>query len=513
MDKEWELIENIFKQARKDLYYPPIVNVELADIEASEIDFSDRSYRILVGNDMIRKLSEKALLGIFHHELNHWAKHPYDAKTVIMEDHFLKGIPNKNTIRNLYDDVVVNLDLIINKGLREVAEVYSELPAMTKIDRLLREFYRALTDLNFGEVRLEEDLRERLMVLIRIDFLNMSKARIKANIRKFAETIKDLADEGVCIPFNLFSLRDFGYGEIKKAMRHIAEEITPQEYKEIAEEVLNKLKEEPGISAAEEYLLRELERPDTLWYRIKAQKYAIYIEKLSKKDSLYPNELKDFELDESMDIFSPVESYGKVLPGLAKKYELEKFEGHEALSLPNVVILLDSSGSMRHPGRDISYAVLGAFSIARNYLEHGSKVGVINFSDQNLELQPMRESYRVCEMLRTYQGGGTTLHLNQLKQYVSEIKSKNNGEEMDYILITDAGIDNITHVVEYLSTLKDRVTVIWIKSDVKDYEKFEKNYRSMKEGLPSNVTFVEIEEEKDIPRIAVGKSFGYYAGH
>ncbi len=513
MDKDWKMIEDIFKQARKDLYYPPIVNVELADIETSEIDFSGRSYRILVGKDMISKLSEKALLGIFHHELNHWAKHPYDAKMVILEDHFLQGIPNKNTMRNLYDDVVVNLDLIINKGLREVAEVYRELPAMSKIDRLLREFYRALTDLDFGEVRLEEDLRERLMVLNRIDFLNMSRARIKANIRKFAETIKDLTDEEICLPLNLFSLKDFNYDEIKKAMRHIAEEITPQEYKEIAREVLNELKKEPGISPAEESLFRELERPDIGWYRIRAQKYAVYIEALSKKDSLYPSELKDFELGESIDIFSPVESYGKVLPGLAKKYELEEFEGHDVVSLPNVVIMLDSSGSMRHPGREISYAVLGAFSIARNYLEHGSKVGVINFSDQNLELKPIRESYKVYEMLRTYQGGGTTLHLNHIKQYMGKIKRENNGEEIDHILITDAGIDNITNVVEYLSKLNDRVTIIWIKSDVKDYERFEKNHRFMKEGLPSHVTFVEIEEEKDIPRIAVGKSFGSYAGH
>jgi hypothetical protein len=96
---------------------------------------------------------------------------------------------------------------------------------------------------------------------------------------------------------------------------------------------------------------------------------------------------------------------------------------------------------------------------------------------------------------------------------VAKIKSENNGGEMDYILITDAGIDNITSVVEYLSKLNGRVTIIWIKSDVKDYESFEKNYSFMKEGLPPYVTFVEIEEEKDIPRIAVGKSFGFYAKH
>lgn len=513
MDKDWKIIEGIFKQARKDLYYPPIVKAEPADRKTCEIDFSGRSFRIFVGKDIITKLSEKALLGIFHHELNHWAKHPYDAKTVILEDHFLKGISNKNDIRNLYDDVVVNLDLIINKGLKEVADVYRELPAAGKVDKLLREFYRALTDLNFGEVKLEESLKERLAGLIGIDFLNINRARIKTNIRKFAEIIGGLSDEETCLPFSFFSLRDFNYDEIKRAMRDIAKEIDPKEYKEIAMEVLNEIKREPGISPGEKSLLRDLEKPNTTWYRIMAQRYAIYIEALSKKDSLYPQELKDFGLDENIDTFSPVESYGKVLPGLAKRYELEEFEGHDANSIPDAIIILDSSGSMRQPDTEISYAVLGAFSIARNYLEYDSRVGVINFSDQNIEIQPTKERTKVYEMLKIYQGGGTTLHLNDLKKYISKIKSRNNDEEMDYILITDAGIDNITDVVEYLSKLKDRVTIIWIKSDVKDYESFEKGYRLMKEGLPPSVTFTEIENERDIPRIAVGKSFGFYAGH
>ncbi|MBM4128723.1 MAG: hypothetical protein FJ243_01240 [Nitrospira sp.] len=513
MDKDWKTIQKVFRQARKDLYYPPIVKVELVDMQTCGIDFSSRRYTILVGKDMIKRLSEKALLGILHHELNHWAKHPYDAKMVILEDHYLEGVPNKNYIRNLYDDVVVNLDLIINKGLREVAEVYRELPALSRIDRLLRKFYRTLTSLDFGEMLLEDELEERLTRLIGIDFLNTSKVRIRANIRKFSETIGDLADEEICLPFSVFSIRDFGHDEIKRAMRYIAEEVDPLEYTDIAGEVMNELAGESGISPGEKPLLYDVQRPDIGWYRIRARRYAVYIESLSKKDSLYPYELKDFELDESIDTFSPVESYGKVLPGLAKRYELREFEGHRAISLPNVLILMDSSGSMRDPGKEISYALLGAFSIARNYLEHGSKVGVINFSVRNLELKLTRDRNKVYEMLGIYQGGGTTLYLNHLKRYIAEITSRNGGEEMDYILITDAGIDNITDVTEYLSQLRGRVTIIWIKSEVKDNERFEEGYRLLKESLPISVTFVEIEDERDIPRIAVGKSFGFYAGH
>jgi predicted small secreted protein len=109
----------------------------------------------------------------------------------------------------------------------------------------------------------------------------------------------------------------------------------------------------------------------------------------------------------------------------------------------------------------------------------------------------------VYEILKIYQGGGTTLHLDDFEQYMRRI----DGNEKDCILITDVGLDNISEVIDYFSKLKNRLTIIWIKSDVKDYEIFQKSYKLLKEGLPF-VTFVEVEDERDIPRIAVGKSFG-----
>jgi len=519
MDKDWEsTVNRIFKQARKDLYYPPIVKVEPAEVQTSEIDFSGRKYKIHLGRKIIKRLSQEALLGMFHHELNHWAKHPYDAKTIILECHFLGEISNKDAIRNLYDDVVTNLDLIINKGLEHIAQVYRELPAISKMDRLLRGFYQEVTGIDFGKIGFEEKFKQKLKRLCEIDFLDTHKVRLKTNIRQFAQIIEDLVDEQIQLPFSIFSHKDLGPEEIKRVMRDIAKEVDPQEYKRITEEVLKdikldvkegKEKQEAGISPGEKTLLKELKRPDVGWYKIRAQRYAIYIEALSKKGSLYPSEISDFGLDDSIDTFHAIESYGKVLPGLAKKFKLEEFEGHEEISIPDAIIIIDSSGSMRNPDKETSYAVLGAFSIARNYLEHGSRVGVINFSNANLELELTKNRDKVYEMLKTYQGGGTTLHLNDLQQYMAKMS----GREMDYILMTDAGIDNIQKVVDYFSRLKSRLTIIWIKSDVKEYERFQKCCELLREKLPASVTFIEVEDEKDIPRIAVGKSFGVYAGH
>jgi hypothetical protein len=499
-------LKKIFQDARKDLYYPPITKFEFADV--SELDFSARKYKLFLSKELAKKLSEGALLGTFHHELNHWARHPYDAKTIILEYYWMGESKNKKIIRNLYDDVVVNLDLVINKGLDEIANVYRELPAIGRVDSLLRAFFRETTGIDFGKFRLDEELRQKLKELYEIDFLDPSKIRIKTNIRRFVQIIENLAEEAR-IQFSIFGLEDLAPEEIRKAMGDIAREVDPQEYRKIASQVLKELnikekKEKQGIGIAKgEKLVKELEKPDVSWYKTRAQRYAIYIKALSKKGSLYPNEIKDFELDENLDVYSPTDSYGKILPGIAKKYELDEFEGHEEVLIPDVVIIIDSSGSMRNPDREISYAVLGGFAIARNYFEHGSKVGVINFSSKNIELEPTRDRDRVYEMLRIYQGSGTTLHLDSLEQYMKKIGAEN---EKDYILMTDMGLDNISEVVDYFSKV-NRLTIIWIKSDVKDYEIFQKSYKLLKDKLPS-ATFVEVDDEKDIPRIAVG-SFVY----
>ena len=519
MDAPWfDKIQPIFKQARKDLYYPPIVKVEPAQIETMEITFSGPKYRLLVGREITEKFSSQALLGIFHHELNHWVKHPYDVRTVILEYCWLGETNEKDEIRNLFDDVIVNLDLLINKGLREVAQAYRELPAASKVDRLLRAFYSRVTGIDFGGVTLEAELQERIHSLSTIDFLDLSNVRLKNNIRRFAKVIGDLLDEKSELPFICVALRDFGAENITRAMESIAGEVLPQEYQRIAAEVVEVLNSDklsverrsggPGISPGEKLRISYLERPDISWYRTRARRYSVSIESLIKQGSLYPDQITDFELDDSIDTFNPIESYGKVLPSLAKKHELAEFERYGEISVPDAVIIIDSSGSMPNPEEVVSYAVLGGFSLARNYLALGARVGVINFSNSNLELVPTRNRQRVYETLKIYQGHGTTLHIDDLDQYVRSMDAGGR----DYILITDAGIENMGEVVDYFSEVKGRLTIIWLKSGTEFEEQFRENYQLFRERLPGSVTFAEVAHEKDIPRIAVGKTFGEVYG-
>ncbi|MCX8031140.1 MAG: VWA domain-containing protein [Thermodesulfovibrionales bacterium] len=500
----YEKLKDIFKKARKDLLYPPISNFTLDnDINICEFDFSGR-WKIIIDRKIAHDLSLVALLGVFHHQLNHWAKHPYDLKTIILENYYLGDMPNKTEIRNLYDDAVANLDLVINKELTEIATTYKEIPPKSKADNVLRAFYKEVTGLDFGDSLSDPDLQEYVKALLEIDFLNTNRMFLKLNLKKFAHLIKDLMDKDPAIPFGFFSLNQFTLQEIKRSLRNIAKEFSLDEYRKIVNNVSEEIK--GSIAPANQSFLEELKRPDIGWYETKALDYTIYIEAIYKDGSLYPDEIKDFEIEESIDHYSPVESYGMFLPGIAKKYTLRGFEGNAYAIPSDAVVIIDSSGSMIQPDINLSYAVLSAFCLAKNYIENGSKVGVVNFSDRNISLLPTQEKRKVFETLIAYQGGGTTLHIGDFLNYIDSANLKKR-KDVDYIIITDAGIHNLDPLLSYLPEMSGRITFLWIKTG----ESFKDKFQKIKESLPSNVTFVEIDNIKDMAKIAVGKAFKEYA--
>jgi hypothetical protein len=477
-------IEAIFKKARRDLFYPPI-GFELRDVPKSYIDFSRKRYVIVLSRNQIEALSDKAKLGLLHHELNHWVRHPYDAKTVILELHWLKDWQNRELIRNAYDDVVVNLDLI-EKGLDEITYVYREVKPITKLDHIIRALLSELTGLDFGYYKLDDELKRKLVELAEIDYLDTRRIVLKNNIRKFAQLISDVVSEHK--PFITFTLSDFPWAEVEKALKAIAMEFEKDEFKRIAEE-LRVFDKRIGIDSTKSDFEFD---SDVTWYLARAMNYVVKLP-CKATGSLYPTEIKDFNLQDPIDSYNPVESYGKLIPGIAKKFEFEDFEGFDN-RLRDAVIIIDSSGSMRNPNRDVSYAVLGAFAIAKTYLENGGNVGVVNFSGRTITLYPTK-SIDVFKYLKTYQGSGTTLDLSVLRDYIERIG------DADYILITDAGLQNIQDVLKFFSELKLKLKLIWIKTDVKHLEEFRKNFEMFKSLR--NVEVFEVEREEDIPRMLV----------
>lgn len=492
-------LKSIFQQARKDLYFPPL-NMEFANIPAIQLDLTTPKYRIHVNPRVTELFDDTALRGFFHHELDHYAKHPYDVKTVILEQSWIEEVEENydkaRLVRNLYDDVVVTLDLVINRSLDHVARVYVDVSSDSKIVDLLKMFFEEVTGIGFRKGSSDEQLEKKLEKMMQIDFLDTRKIRVRKNVMDFADIVSDLIEETqIDLPFSDFGIEDFSAKEIQRALTDLAREMDLEEFKEIATRTDRWI----GIARGDQKLY-EFEKPEVDWYVSRAQRHAVYIKPLSAKGSLYPGEIKDFELDDSIDSYSPENSYGKILPGLTKKYQFEEFESY-AESLHDAVIIIDSSGSMKHPDKEVSHAVIGGFAIARNYLEHGSRVGVVNFSGRNLQLDLTRDSRSIYEYLKLYQGWGTTLHLEDLHQYLQENRAE------DYVLITDMGFDNLEDVVDFFARVRKRLTIIWIKEDVKEDERFKESYKAFKRILPETVTFEEVEREEDVPQLVVGKAF------
>lgn len=508
-------LKGIFRQAREDLLFPPISRIEIGDAETAEIDLVGPAKAIKVGERFIQSKSERAIKGALHHELNHWVKHPYDAKTVILEIHWLVertglGRDALNYIRQQFDDVIDNLDLVLNKGLEEIGQLYKEAYLRGKVDKLLRSYYSDVTGLDFGVPKLEEDLRRRKEALKKIDFLD--PARLEHNLERFADIVESLVrEEKGGSPLHIYSIRDFSLEDIEKGLEEIAKEVDAREFREISEEVRQELEDwsigESDISGGTRgigLVLKELEEPNIHWYLNRARRYQIRIEPyLSADEGSYPKEIKDFELGDPIEFWVPEESYGKIIPSIAKGFERGGFETYHERNIPNAVIFMDSSGSMPDPSEG-SYPIIGAFAVAKTYLDNGAKVGVISFSEENISIKPTTDGESVYKSLISYQGGGTTLHILPLKEYCKELD-----ENVEYILISDAGLYNLTEVIDFFLEQDRRITIIWMGKE-RELLSYKGKYERLRSKLPGSVTFCEIEKEEEIPRIVVGKAFRLY---
>ncbi len=447
----------VFEEARKELYFPPI-RLKLEDGSKIRLNFAGkyRKPEVVAGRKVFLNHSRVALKGLFKLALARWIKHPYSLKMSILEEYWLKDYDKRNRIRELFDTVVCSIYLL-KKGHREVLRALEEV-CSDEADEAILKFLKT----KFLGLRADDLTRS----LLEIDF--ESQKAVKTSIKKFAEVISPLikSKEEEVFELNISS--------INKALSEVAGEVGIKEFREISEYF--------GIGKG----IGESKLADINWYIKRSARYSIKItDRVSSGD--YPFQIVDFSPDDGIDYYSPIESLGKVLPGLAKMYALEGFEGHSSKKR-NAVIIIDSSGSMKRPESG-SHAIIGAFAIAKSYMDGGGKVGVINFSGKTELLKPSR-GIAVYKAIAEYQGGGTELNTKKVIEYV-----KSFAMGYDIILITDAGIDNLSEVEEMLRELRElgcNNYVIWIKSGFKDYKK-----------LSLYAKLFEVEREEDIPKIRV----------
>jgi hypothetical protein len=504
-------LRRIFEDVRKKLHYPPITHYRLGNRTGLEFG---REIRLLLSKNDV-KLPENQLKGLLALLMNFWCYHPYALKNIILEEYYLKDFEKRVEIRMLFDEILSAIDLYINKNFPEILHYYKSLNATMKHEILLKNFMLRFLGVRVedgemvgggrgdGEVDdsyedrhgfereigedtedKEDEIKNKVEELMKIDFLDRREMRLKLNIQRFARIVED------CIEIEKVSekglrIEDFGEREMDSALREIAREVDKKEFEEICHLIGKKTK-------------TKVKHPEKLWYLEKSRNYSIFIQPLKKTGSLYPLEISDFEFDDNIEVYSAVDSFGKIVPGIAKKYEFHDFKGRDE-GIPDAVVVIDSSGSMTDPSKYVSYAVLGAMVIARNYLENGAKVGVVNFSNENISVPPMRGE-RVFDAIILYQGGGTHLDVIELERYLRGAGT------VDVVIITDGGIENIEEVSRFTARLNS-LTVIWVKRDVFGIGEFKRRV----EKIAGKFDIFEVEDEKDIPSIAVRRFVERYA--
>jgi hypothetical protein len=230
-----------------------------------------------------------------------------------------------------------------------------------------------------------------------------------------------------------------------------------------------------------------------------ARNYALPIRKrpMAKSGSLYPHHHLPWEAGKPVYDIDPWKSFGKMMPGLTKSWRRIEGEiyGH-GYGTPDCMVILDSSGSMVDPRKEISHAVLGSGCAADAYLRNGARVAVYNFSDagagDELILPYTHDRRRIYGALCRYFGGGTKLVLKTIQAIQTE-------QLPDIFLITDMQITNLEILVQYLNECKNRVTAVHIGKN-KHTEAFQQ-----KVALQPNVQIHGVEKLQDIPGIVLGR--------
>jgi hypothetical protein len=465
-------LQRVFSRVKSKFGHMPLKSVCFSgDIPTAAIDMD--SFKIKVNPEFVHKTglpTAEALEGILDHEVGHYIFHPYSLKRVILEHAAVKNVENGSGLRNFYDDVNDNLRVIVSKGQQtNIPDVYRSLPAQSRVEKVLLSIYQGLTGRDFGmHEELDEESAEALEGLKAINFLNYSPQtgsvefvkedgrRNLLDLKRFCRILGPLYEKDVQdgnTPDNKLgnspSVGDYSGKQIRKALKELIErgELTPEQAKDLIKEFKDKM-DEGGFPGGKYSDAPEL-FADRFVYESLALKYSIVLKQhpIISSDGTYPTRHEKFEVGDDMSSLDLFNSYGRVLPGLSNKWVKEEIEYHgEKEATPDLMILLDDSGSMPHPLEKISNAVLSSFVIAREYLKNGAEVGIARFSDRTTAQEFTDDKYKVLdELLRFKKGDNTVIDLKKVK----ELAESNNVH--DYVLITDGKIENRNAVMQFLN--------------------------------------------------------------
>jgi len=251
---------------------------------------------------------------------------------------------------------------------------------------------------------------------------------------------------------------------------------------------------------------------DRAYYKDIADDYTIkYAPSRTKKSQNYPYSPKKWtpsDPTDDLDILYSTATGGKLIPGVTT-YKWQK-HGDDRVKNdagpPDLLLMLDSSGSMTDPIGSTSMAVLSSYVAAYSALNLGAKVAVINFSDKRYVQDFTNDPMKIEDILVKYQQGGTTMPTTEIGELV-----KKNPNPVQMLLISDAQIYNANEGFKsFIDALKcnpaNRGAVFLIEDAGKPTNDKTDVLKS------AGVEFFDVEKEEDLFNLVVGKTQAVYGG-
>lgn len=520
---------------------------------------------------------EVALRGLITHEIGHYCEFPRDLATFL----FLEQVAISNfgkdigkSVLGKYLDMVEDTENLRSSTRKdELSQFYQalssyfrdsiaeesdgQLMARTKPNRLMLSYYQKILSQDFG-LPLEDELKKKLEELKSVDFSSQTEYGHSLSLIAFGNIFKSIlfSNKGNN-PFEFsgsIELEEFSNDQLQEALNKIAKNHSKLKYDEIKSHLKAVIGDKAqGIFRKNEHKLPGMN--DSLisfndneieYYERMASINGVYIARkplvVDIRDP-YPERCSEFSFGDPIEKLNPFSSGGRVLPAITKKFE----DGYgirqdKKYSIPDAVIILDSSGSMTHPAYG-SYAVLAGFILAMNYYKNGKKVGVMNFSTDIFAIEPTRDIDSVYSALCAYYGGGTVLNINKVKEYFlilsrSKEMDKQNGprdkvkglslkgkgifnevidsklekkvievyNRIDNFIISDGGIGNIAEMVGYLNSIAKytRNTIFLIQN--------QQYYAELSNLNLPNTNIIDVQEKSDLVNLAIGKAKSIIVG-
>jgi len=513
-------IDRLWQKVRRKHLFPEIPRPIVGETEGN-VAIEMKNKQITLSEGFLNRLSEKmrvedVLEALLDHGVGHHSYCPWDLRThLAIYSEAKKVVKDKALAKraaSFFMDVVVDTNCV-KRNETTIPELYRNMER-GPLEEVMVSLYQRIWGTDLKSTTDNEAVRR----LSRLPYLD--RKRWAESAHKFTRVIKQLLEEeqqqesqgegeqGETMMGD-HDLSSFSQEEVDQGLRDFAQETRGlKEFREIIEDFEGELKElgygtEGGMGRGRGKTIDA----DVLYYMKLAENYSIPIRKMSleKRGYMHPHSHRPWEVGKPVQDVDVWTSFGKIMPGITQTWK--KSSGRtfgDQDSTPDCIILIDSSGSMINPRKNLSYAVLGAACAADAYLRNAAKVAVYNFSDapmgNRIVLDFTTEREVIYRVLCKYFGGGTALNLKDLDPILQMAQNP------DIFLITDMKITNLGKVINYLSNIDNRITSVYIGDN---------NYAlRFKEAMQDrgNTSIYHVNRKEDIPRIVLGRIREYFGG-